>query len=129
MKKYGDTIGKIYLYLFSMLGLILIIIGATGLINLGLKNLVFDTTDPWAAQPPLPRFTTNIETMTTWDELTEEDKQLLENWLEDYEEWKENSNRLHRQYQNNESIARNLSLLFVGLPLFIFHWRLVRKKY
>lgn len=129
MKKYQDYIGKVYLYLFSMLGLILIIIGSTGLINLGLKAWVFDTTDPWMNQPPMPPITNKIDTLSTSNELTEQEKELIKQWLQDYEDWNKNSSTRYEKVRNNESAAKNISLLLVGLPLFLFHWRLIRKKY
>ena len=128
MKKYGDAVGKVYLYLFSMLGLILVIIGSSGLINLALTSWVFTSSDPWMAQPPVPRFTDNIETIASFEDLSEQDRALLERWLRDYESWEADSQNLHTRHRNNESAARNISLLLVGLPLFLFHWRLVRRQ-
>ena len=128
MKKYKDSVGRVYLYLFSMLGLVLVVIGSVGLINLGLKTWVFDTEDPWLSQPPMPPFVSRIETISSWEELSEQDRELLNSWLRDYESWEQNSQRNYQNVRNRESAANNLALLFVGLPLFLFHWRIVRKE-
>jgi hypothetical protein len=128
MKNYGDSIGKVYLYLFSMLGLVLIVIGSSGLINLGLKNTIFSYDDPWMSQPPVPYWTNKMDTLSTCEDLSEEDKVLLQQWLREYEAWESTSNKRVNKSQNYESASRNLALLLVGLPLFIFHWRLIRKK-
>ncbi|MCC7574526.1 hypothetical protein KO361_02950 [Candidatus Woesearchaeota archaeon] len=128
MKKYGDSIGRVYLYLFSMLGLVLVVIGTTGLINLGLKIWIFDVTDPWSAQPPAPYWSNRIDVLTSCDDLSEQDKVLMNQWLKEYESWEANSSARYKSYQNNESAARNLALLLVGIPLFLFHWGLVRKS-
>ncbi|MFP4567537.1 MAG: hypothetical protein ACLFN8_01195 [Candidatus Woesearchaeota archaeon] len=126
MKSYKDSVGRVYLYLFSMLGLVLIVIGSVGLINLGLKNLVFNAQDPWSMQPPMPYFTNKLDTLETCDDLSAEDRILLDNWLRDYEAWEATAERANN-YRDREGAARNLALLIVGIPLFLFHWRLVRE--
>lgn len=127
MKNYGDSVGRVYLYLFSMLGLVLVVIGAVGLLNLGLKNTIFSYDDPWMSQPPLPYFS-KIDTLSSCDDLSSEDRVLIDRWLREYESWESTSSRNYKSSQNNESAARNLALLLVGFPLFLFHWRLVRRK-
>lgn len=127
MKKYEDKVGRVYLYLFSMLGLVLIVIGTTGLINLGLKTWVFDTSDPWVIQPPTPDWIDKAESLNSCENISEEDKVVLARWIEDYEEWESRYPRDYTSRQNNEAAARNLALLLVGLPLFLFHWRIVRE--
>jgi hypothetical protein len=127
MKKYEDKIGRVYLYLFSMLGLVLVVIGTTGLVNLGLKTWIFDTTDPWIAQPPMPHFSSRIEVLNSCEDLSEQDRELLNQWLRDYESWERDSSNRYKNHQNNESAARNLALLLVGIPLFLFHWRIIQR--
>jgi len=128
MKTYKDIIGKVYLYLFSMLGLVLVVIGTTGLINLGLKNFVFNSEDPWINQPLNIPYIEKIDVLKTCENLTEQEKETLIIWLQEYETWEKNSNRNYQKYQNTENASRNLALLLVGIPLFMFHWRLINKK-
>ncbi len=128
MKNNKSSVGKIYLYLFSMLGLILIVIGAVGLINVGLRLYVFDASDPWGAQPPMPRGVINIEELEGRDELSEEELSLIREWLDDYSNWSESLQENVQRQRYHESLARNIALLFVGIPLFLFHWRLAMRK-
>lgn len=127
MKAYKDSVGKVYLYLFSMLGLVLVVIGSVGLINLGLKTWVFEVSDPWAMQPPTPMWSKNVECLNSCENLSEEQLVLMDNWLEDYERWNQTYAGKQSNYRNNESAASNLALLLVGIPLFLFHWKLLRK--
>jgi hypothetical protein len=129
MKKYKDSVGKVYLYLFSMLGLVLVVIASVGLINLGLKTWFFNTEDPWVSQPPMPYFSGKVEVLASCDDLSDEDRALVNQWLLDYESWEQNSQRNYQRSRNNESAANNLALFLVGLPLFLFHWRIVRREF
>lgn len=129
MSKYGDSVGKVYLYLFSMLGLVLVVIGSVGLINLGLKNWVFDVSDPWSSQPPSPTWSRSVEGLKSSENLSERELELVDSWLEDYERWNQTHSKDQSKYKDNESAANNLALLLVGFPLFLFHWSLVKKRF
>ena len=94
------------------MGLILVIIGAVELINLGLRVYVFPQADmvrmyPSTAQPTI----TDGEKPVVVDQ----EKQRV------YEEELLVSNR-------QREITNALALLIVGIPLFGYHWRLIRKE-
>ena len=44
-------IRKIYLYLFSLIGLVLVVIGCVQLVNLGLKAYIFTAADQYYSYP------------------------------------------------------------------------------
>ena len=46
-----SLIRKIYLYLFSLIGLVLVVIGCVELVNLGLKAYVFTSADQYYSYP------------------------------------------------------------------------------
>ena len=46
-----SLIRKIYLYLFSLIGLVLVVIGCVQLVNLGLKAYVFTAADQYYTYP------------------------------------------------------------------------------
>jgi len=67
--------------------------------------------------------------MTTCENLSAEDRALMTRWFQDYEAWNKDSSTRYNKYLYNEAAAKNLALLLVGFPLFLFHWRLVRKEH
>ena len=49
--KKMSLIRKIYLYLFSLIGLVLVVIGCVELVNLGLKAYIFTAADQYYSYP------------------------------------------------------------------------------
>lgn len=131
MKKDTKTILKlIYLYIFSIIGLVLLVIGSTGLINLGLKSYVFTAADRdfYSRQPPVPVKLDRVEELSDASELTPEEQEAFKVWLQEYENWdglKEQEN--YQKSQNHRQAASNIAMILVGLPLYLYHWRRTRK--
>lgn len=131
-------IRKIYLYLFSLVGLFMMIIGTARLVDLGLKIFIFKQADQevqYRSAPPYPiekaieRQGEDVGIKTENIILTAEEKQLLENWKNDYKRWKEEQGKIdyvrsNRERQASESIA----WIIVGLPLYLYHWRIIKKE-
>ncbi len=139
-------IRTIYLYLFALLGLVLITIGSVNLINLGLKRFIFTKADQelnYNLKPPLLVMTAGTAGKTATEEdlisamekcqekcdLTLEQKQEIASWLKDYKSWQEQESKfdyLAQQRQREFSLA--LSLIIVGLPLYLYHWSIIKKE-
>lgn len=108
---------RLYLYMFSAAGLLLLIIGSVGIINLGLRALIFTKADKIVIYPAPPKL------------INSEDNKSVENInVEEYE-------KKNIKYQKDEIIKRrqkqaasNIAMILVGLPLFLYHWRLSRKE-
>lgn len=101
----------IYLYLFSLVGLVLIIIGSVQLINLGLKTYVFTKADqPTYISSPRAK-------PIDGEEVGELDKELEE-------EQQKEATASRRQ----RDAAQAVSLLIVGVPIYLYHWNLARKE-
>ncbi len=112
MNKY-PLIRRIYLYLFAFIGLVLITIGCVRLVGLGLKTYVFKEADVYYNYPlskPVPA--PGEETSTARGSSEEE--------IKVFEEKQRTSNR---QREAAESIA----MIIVGLPLYFYHWRVIKK--
>ena len=110
-------IRRIYLYLFSFIGLILVIIGCVQLVNLGLKAYIFKAADQYYSYPvPTPVSADgNMKGTTTSVPTTPTDAQL-----QAYQDEQTNSNR--------ESTAANaIAMIIVGVPLYYYHWRVIQK--
>jgi len=109
---------KIYLYLFSVVGLVLLITGSVSLVNLGLKTWVFTEADNYSGyyeqRPP------KLDGETT-EELTKEER---EEKKQEAEERQAKQSRSDRQRQAAGAVAQ----LIIGLPVFAYHWRLVNKE-
>lgn len=129
-----SIIKLIYLYLFSLVGLVLIIIGSVQLIDLGLKSYVLTEAemDRYTSAPPSPeRFLNEQETEAIKEgesietiELTEQQQALFQNWQKDYKRWQERDNAKTRLRSDRQQRAANaLAMLIVGVPLYTYHWR------
>lgn len=104
-------IRKIYLYTFSLIGLVLIVIGSVKLVDLGLKIYVFRGADEavvWPNPPTIPL-------------AGEEGKRSIP-------EEEERARRLENLRQRQRTASNSLALILVGLPLYLYHWRLIRRE-
>lgn len=127
----------LYLYLFSAIGLIIFIIGSVDLINLGLKTYVFTYAEKSAwetyhPQPPLPFFSPNL-TPEKLDEkicnLSDEEKNFLRQWMADYQNWQtQYKNINYALAEKQKKLSLDLAMIIVGLPLYIYHWLIVKKE-
>lgn len=108
-------IRKIYLYLFSLIGLVLVVIGCVQLVNLGLKAYVFTAADQYYSYPvaaPVPQVGKGIST-TVPTEPTDAQMQVYQN-----EQTKS---------QRESTAADALAMIIVGVPLYLYHWRVIKK--
>ncbi len=127
MKKYS-TIRTIYLYLFALIGLTLIVVGSVNFVNMALKAILFTQADQqdmyYRNEPPMPFVTSKLE---DGECLTSEDQEVFDRWVIRYEEW-ENSSVDPIVAGRQRDAARDLASILIGLPLYIFHWALIRKE-
>jgi len=136
MNKY-PWIRTVYLYLFSMLGLVLLVIGAVQFFNLGLKAWVFTEAESqeraWSIEKPF--YEKDLaEAAESEDEsgeicLTEGEKEELGAWLKDHNERQEELGDYDPVTSNrHRTAAMAFALILVGIPLFLFHWLIIRKE-
>lgn len=133
----------IYLYLFTLVGLALISFGAVRLVNVGLKLFVFTKADDQyhdMRKPPLimPRpfgeeiteedFVAAIEKCEEQCELNEIQQRQLSNWLRDYRDWQNQPKVDFKMQQRQRESASALAAIIVGLPLYLYHWGIIRKE-
>lgn len=113
-----ELIRIIYLYLFSLVGLVLIVIGSVRLVDLGLKTFIFTRADQVLIYPVYPR-PAPLEGEKD-EELTPEEEAKFQEEQRKYEEEQ-------RRSQRERTAANSMAMLIVGVPLFWYHWRLVQK--
>ncbi len=128
----NSKVRTIYLYIFAMLGLVLLVIGGVGFVDMALKAFVFTSADEeqrvWARQPPQP-YALRIDAISESDELSEEDRAAIRSWLDNYREWEETSARIDPVRSSRErSAARNLAFIIIGLPLYLYHWNTIKRE-
>jgi len=135
-------IRTIYLYLFALVGLIVLVIGVGQLIDLGLKVLVFKYADvnaynyeygrpvSLAYDQDLAKIEDLSECGTSCD-LSKSQLEAIDNWLVDYKIWQTEQKdmpKIDYQRQSRERQAsRAISLIIVGLPLYLYHWATIKR--
>ena len=97
----------LYLYLFSFVGLLIVVIGSIQMVNLGLKTFIFKDIDKYEIYPSTP----------IKGELPVEDPKLTQ---------ERQDREMARQRQRD--LVNSVSMIAVGLPLYLYHWKLIGKE-
>ena len=103
MKK-NSLIRTIYLYTFACLGLVLLTVGSVGFLNMGLKAYVFTKAED---EEKMYRVSVPIKGSAEEQELPEVNYVVS---------------------KRHKDAAMNLSLILIGLPLYLYHWTLIKKE-
>ncbi len=135
MEKH-PLIRTIYLYLFTIVGLALLVAGGVRFIDMGLKTFVFTKADePQRIQQkfygsmPIAAPLTKVESAQNDEKLTEDERATLKQWLEDYKKWEEESSKIDYVASDRQrEAAINLAMIIVGLPLYFYHWTLIKRE-
>jgi hypothetical protein len=142
MEKHS-LIRTIYLYLFALLGLVLLTIGAVGFINMGLKAFVFTKAEdeefinynmpPYKPefvernQATLEKAALNKESVSI--KLTADEVSLFNSAVQDWNNWKEKASKVDvKLSRRHRDAAINLALILAGLPLYLYHWQVIRRE-
>ena len=108
---------KVYLYLVSLIALAMLIVACVSLINLGLKAWVFKQADNTSydyscpmvpAAQPVSGSSSDSASCDTAAQQQQAHAQLISS--------------------RETETSRDIALIIVGLPVFFYHWRLVRKE-
>ncbi len=137
MEKHS-LVRTIYLYLFTLLGLSLLIIGGVGFLDMGLKTFVFTKAekDQMLSYDRSPEpYNINIKTIEKEIEkgkevcLSEEEKKEFNNWLVGYNDWEKRRSEVNYiTSRRHKDASRNLAFILIGLPLYFYHWRTIKKE-
>ncbi|MCK9187178.1 MAG: hypothetical protein PHS16_01415 [Candidatus Colwellbacteria bacterium] len=130
-------IRTIYLYLFTLVGLVLMVIGSAGLVNLGLRTFVFtkaDEDDRATMKAPMPTYAPiSVDEAEKAAEgeaiiLTEDEQAAVQRWLSDYADWQSaEESKDYVAARRSREVSQNLAFIIVGLPLYLYHWGLIKK--
>lgn len=136
MNKHS-LIRTIYLYLFSLVGLALLVIGGVRFVDMGLKAFIFTKAEQeerlMYKQPPAPypleKFQGIAESGQTTVSLSEQERTTFDQWLADYKNWQAQRDAIDPvTARRHRDASMNLALILVGLPLYLFHWRIIRRE-
>jgi hypothetical protein len=116
-------IKNIYLYLVSFVALMMVVFSLADLINTALRTWVFTKADYYgnyyvsepACDPLSVKGSPEIKPLSTeeCDKRRTQQKQVDED---------------NRIAQRQRDMVRDISMIVVGVPVFIFHWMTIRKK-
>jgi hypothetical protein len=96
----------IYLYLFSFVGLLTVVIGSVRLVDLGLKVFVFPDADRYEfTSPKIPGEPSPVNE----------------------EEMKMQAARDQTRNRQRD-LSNSIAMIAVGLPLYLYHWKTIQKE-
>lgn len=98
----------LYLYLFSFVGLLITIIGSIQLLDLALKTYVFQVSE-YSYYPEVAPLDGEKSLVITPEEARKRNEE-------------EQANQRKRQVSNS------LSMILVGAPVYLYHWKTIKKE-
>ncbi|MBI4426538.1 MAG: hypothetical protein HY567_03085 [Candidatus Kerfeldbacteria bacterium] len=131
---------SVYFYLVAFAGLIGAVVSAALLVNTALNvALKIDTDKSTASREPAAVSPVGVSTenygvksvvnCAEKCQLTDEDRQLAQEWLVDFDAWQKQNIITYPTPSNTQSsLASNIPLLLVLLPLFLYHFLTIRRE-
>jgi len=117
MQRDPSFVRKIYLYLFSFVGLVVVVIGSVQLMDLGLRIYVFKDAESVIRYPMYPQKAID----GTQEPLTLEEQAM-------YDQEQMEAETKNRKAEHQRTLANSLAMIFVGTPLFLYHWRVISQE-
>lgn len=115
-------IKKVYLYLVSLISLIIIVIGAIMLINLALRTWVFTKADNNVYYSPKAVCSVPANPDGTKPTLAPECSDP------NYDANQQAQEKENRAAQKQRDAAQAIAMILVASPIFYYHWKLARKE-
>jgi len=121
--------------MFSLLGLTLLTVGAVRFLDMGLKTYIFKMADEEQrlysrnAYPAIPCSLEKFENISQDNRFSEEEVKAIKLWLAEYQTQKEKAENFdYVKAQRHREASMNLALIIVGLPLYLYHWGIIRQE-
>ncbi len=111
------SVRRVYLYLFSFLGMVLVVIGCVRLLDLAMKTYVFKQADEFVYYSTPVR----IDKAGNEVELTSEE-------VEKQKREQEEAQIKQTKSQRQRDLSNSLAMIIVGVPLFYYHWRVIGRE-
>ena len=124
----NPIIRTIYLYFFSLVGLIVLLLGVGSLVDLGLKTFIFTKADLDLYETPI-HLKYELEPQEQLlvlqkCELNEDDKEIISSYLANYKAKEDIDERVVRR---QEDASDAISKIIVGLPVYLYHWSVITR--
>ena len=97
----------LYLYLFSFVGLIIVVFGGIQIVNLGLKTLVFKDADRYVNYPVTMK-KDDPGYISLEQQKIQQDQQVAQ--------------------QRQSELSNSIAMILIGMPLYLYHWKLIGKE-
>jgi hypothetical protein len=138
MEKH-PLVRTIYLYLFTIVGLALLVVGCVRFMDMGLKAFVFKQADAperimqkFSCQNAFYAYPSSVEKLEanqTSTVFTADEQASIKTFLENYKKCQEEgSNINYLTSQRQKDASNSLAMIIVGLPLYLYHWRVIGKE-
>jgi hypothetical protein len=136
----NSLIRTIYLYLFAIVGLTLLVIAGVNFLNMGLKAFIFTKADDQLRidYKQMPMAPVAVEKLNQISQDTSQGKQVtlsenevqqIDQWLADYKNYQETRAKIDPvSTQRQQSASINLAMIIIGLPLYLYHWGIIRRE-
>ena len=132
----NPLVRTIYLYLFTIIGLALVVTGGVRFIDMGLKATIFRQADAperfqqtYSCLYTFPFSPTKIEEIEKSADLSADDKETLKSFLESYKKCQEAAADINYvASQRQRDASSSLAMIIIGLPLYLYHWGIIRKE-
>lgn len=123
----------VYLYLMTTVGIVIFVIGSIIMLNSVLKTFVFKKADVNYYSRPSELYLVNQEkqvtTLKECSDLTQEDKEIIDMWLADYQNWKQiDESNMQMTAQRQREFATSIAMIIVGFPLYFIHWSIIKRE-
>ena len=108
------SLKKAYLYLVSIISLVIVVVGAIILINLALKAWVFKDADRYATYPCMAKIVSpdGAESGCNQAEIDAQRK----------------ADEQNRKSQRQQSAAQAIAMIIVAAPVWWYHWKNARRE-
>jgi len=130
MDKTIKTVRTFYLYVVSLLSLIFLAIGIGNLANTTLKATIFKEAEKrdYSVCYSYPYYISSVD-LKNLEGLTVDQNEKIESMIRDYEAWQEtNTGESCYRSERENRIVNSLTMILIALPLYIFHWAIIKKE-
>ncbi len=122
----------IYFWGMSLFGLLMIVIAGGFLLNVLLRTWLYPNLDSSTTSTPTPVVSeqASIDSLINCASacgFTDEQVQLAEEWKVDYAA-ATTTTEVSKTAKRQSDIATSLPFVLVGIPLFLYHWLMIRRK-
>jgi hypothetical protein len=127
----SERIRTIYLYLLSLIGIVMVVIGSSGFVSMALKAFVFTQADDerflYREMPPKPYGVASARSLGE-GEIVFRDTIQARRYQEALDDYLDRRERVDpATAQRHRDAANNLSFILIGLPVYLYHWRIIRR--